>query len=80
MPDRNPFMDWTTLKGDSIIGVYSNDWKGTSADKGQFVEAIGDFDKYAISDLVVVASPMLVSANQPLVDESLAVLRNCKKI
>ena len=49
LADTNPFLNWTTLHGDCVVGMNLNNWKGTFADKVNFIVSVG----YVHENLIV---------------------------
>ena len=79
MPDRNTFMDATTLNCDSIVGVYLYDWKGTHTNEIQFL-SVWNSDVNAIMYLILVRNPFGISPKQAIVDFRLSITSKSQKI
>ena len=54
--DTNPFLNWTTLYSDCVIGMDLNNWKRTFADKIKFTVSIGYIHENVIIDFIFVAT------------------------
>jgi hypothetical protein len=79
MPDRNTFMDTTTLNCDSIVGVYLYDWKGTNTNEVQFL-SVRNSDVNLVMYLIFVRNPFGVSPKQAIVDFRLSMTSKSQKI
>ena len=75
MTNRNAFMNWIAINGNSVVGVYLDDRKGTFANEVEFGLAIVPTDKNLLSDLKFVRTAVSIGTNQSTINNSLAMLR-----
>lgn len=80
MPDRDAFMNGTSLDGDVVISVNLNDREGTESDEGKFVLAIMEFDEDLVTYFVVVMSAFGVCSKEALMDFGLSALGDGENI
>lgn len=78
--DTNPFLNWTTLYSDYVIGMDLNDWKRTFADKIKFTVSVGYVHENVIIDCIFVAATTTIDFEETVVDEHLTVVGESENI
>ena len=67
--DTHPFLNWTTLYSDCVIGMDLKNWKRTFADKIEFTVSIRYVHKNVIIDFIFVAATATIDFEQTVIDE-----------
>ena len=78
--NTDPFMNWTTLNGNSVIGVNLENWKGATINEIAFVITVPYINKNLLSSLVFMFETVIISAQKASIDECLSIFGKSKNI
>ena len=78
--DTNPFLNWTTLYSDCVIGMDLNNWKMTFTDKINFTVFVRHIYENVVVDFILVAATATIDFEETVVDELLTVAGESMRI